>query len=207
MTTATAALVLAQSAGTASGPRLIAAALIGIVLIVVLITRFKVHPFLGLTIGSLVVGAIAGLPIAKTIDSFGKGFGDTAASIGTLIALGAMFGKLLADSGGADEIVDTIVGHSSTRTLPWAMALVGALIGLPMFFEIGLVLLMRGGPGSPSFGWVRNRVKSPTAATIDNPTVASIPGTVINRNTSGRASATCPRSVSINRSSWPWKSS
>ena len=53
-----------------------------------------------------------------------------------------MFGKLLADSGGADQIVDTIVGRSSTRTLPWAMALVGALIGLPMFFEIGLVLLM-----------------------------------------------------------------
>ena len=53
-----------------------------------------------------------------------------------------MFGKLLADSGGADEIVDTIVGRSSTRTLPWAMARVGALIGLPMFFEIGLVLLM-----------------------------------------------------------------
>ena len=53
-----------------------------------------------------------------------------------------MFGKLLADSGGADQIVDTIIGRSSTRTLPWAMALVGALIGLPMFFEIGLVLLM-----------------------------------------------------------------
>ena len=53
-----------------------------------------------------------------------------------------MFGKLLADSGGADEIVDTIVGRSSSRTLPWAMAGVGALIGLPMFFEIGLVLLM-----------------------------------------------------------------
>ena len=53
-----------------------------------------------------------------------------------------MFGKLLADSGGADQIVDTIVGRSSPRSLPWAMALVGALIGLPMFFEIGLVLLM-----------------------------------------------------------------
>jgi gluconate:H+ symporter, GntP family len=59
-----------------------------------------------------------------------------------LIALGAMFAKLLADSGGADEIVDTIVGHASPRALPWAMALVGAIIGLPMFFEIGLVLLM-----------------------------------------------------------------
>ena len=53
-----------------------------------------------------------------------------------------MFGRLLADSGGADQIVDTIVDRSSARALPWAMALVGALIGLPMFFEIGLVLLM-----------------------------------------------------------------
>jgi GntP family gluconate:H+ symporter len=53
-----------------------------------------------------------------------------------------MFGKLLADSGGADRIVDTLVSRSSTRTLPWTMAAVGALIGLPMFFEIGLVLLM-----------------------------------------------------------------
>ena len=53
-----------------------------------------------------------------------------------------MFGKLLADSGGADQIVDTIVGHASQRALPWAMARVGAIIGLPMFFEIGLVLLM-----------------------------------------------------------------
>ena len=59
-----------------------------------------------------------------------------------LIALGAIFAKLLADSGGADQVVDTIVGRASGRSLPWAMALVGAIIGLPMFFEIGLVLLM-----------------------------------------------------------------
>ena len=118
------------------------AALVGIALIVVLITRFKVHPFLALTIGSLVVAGIAGLAVAAAIASYLKGFGDTAAGVGTLIALGAMFGKLLADSGGGDQIADTIIGRSSTRTLPWAMALVGALIGLPMFFEIGLVLLM-----------------------------------------------------------------
>src|SRR4051795_7023383 len=122
--------------------RLIPAALLGIAVIVVLITRFKLHPFLGLTLGSLTVAAVAGVAMSDTIDSFTKGFGSTAAGVGTLIALGAMFGKLLADSGGADQIVDTIIGRSSTRTLPWAMALVGALIGLPMFFEIGLVLLM-----------------------------------------------------------------
>ena len=122
--------------------RLVPAALVGIAVIVVLITKFKIHPFLGLTLGSLTVGAIAGVAMSDVVASYTKGFGSTAASVGTLIALGAMFGKLLADSGGADEIVDTIVGRSSARSLPWAMAGVGALIGLPMFFEIGLVLLM-----------------------------------------------------------------
>ncbi|MFC4534849.1 GntP family permease [Sphaerisporangium dianthi] len=136
-------IALAPSGGAAvSAGRLVPAALIGIAVIVLLITHVKLHPFLSLTIGSLVVGAIAGLPMADVITSFTDGFGSTAAGVGTLIALGAMFGKLLADSGGADEIVDTIVGRSSARSLPWAMAAVGAIIGLPMFFEIGLVLLM-----------------------------------------------------------------
>ncbi|MEU8205011.1 gluconate:H+ symporter [Streptosporangium sp. NPDC049046] len=132
---------LAAPADTSPG-RLIPAALVGIALIVVLITYFKLHPFLSLTLGSLAVGAVAGLAMTDTIAAFSDGFGSTAAGVGTLIALGAMFGKLLADSGGADEIVDTIVGRSNPRSLPWAMAAVGALIGLPMFFEIGLVLLM-----------------------------------------------------------------
>ncbi|MDJ0110979.1 gluconate:H+ symporter, partial [Rhodococcus erythropolis] len=74
--------------------------------------------------------------------AFATGFGSTMGSVGILIGFGAMFGKLLADSGGADRIVDTLVGRSSTKALPWTMALVGAVIGLPMFFEIGLVLLM-----------------------------------------------------------------
>jgi gluconate:H+ symporter, GntP family len=139
-------LVLAAAAdpvAPASGTgRLVLAALLGIAVIVVLITRFKVHPFLGLTIGALLVGAVAGLPMADTVASFSAGVGSTVAGVGLLIALGAMFGRLLADSGGADQIVDTIIGRASARTLPWAMALVGSLIGLPMFFEIGLVLLM-----------------------------------------------------------------
>jgi gluconate:H+ symporter, GntP family len=138
-----AALLVAQAAPpAANGAQLVLAALLGIAVIVLLITRFTVHPFLSLTIGSLVTAAVAGQPLDAAITSYSNGFGSTAASVGTLIALGAMFGKLLADSGGADEIVDTLVGRSSTRALPWTMALVGAIIGLPMFFEIGLVLLM-----------------------------------------------------------------
>jgi gluconate:H+ symporter, GntP family len=126
----------------AAGWQLVLAALAGIAVIVVLITVAKLHPFLALIFGAVTVGIVAGQNVADVLDSFGDGFGTTAASVGILIALGAMFAKLLADSGGADEIVDTIVGHASPRALPWAMALVGAIIGLPMFFEIGLVLLM-----------------------------------------------------------------
>ena len=136
-------LVLAASATqaptpTASDPRLITAAVIGVAAIVVMITWLKLNPFVALTIGALGVGIGGGQAINDAVTSFGAGAGATFTSVGLLVGLGAMFGKLLADSGGADQIVDTIVGRSSQRMLPWAMALVGAIVGLPMFFEIGL---------------------------------------------------------------------
>ncbi|MEV7427989.1 gluconate:H+ symporter [Nocardioides sp. NPDC092400] len=126
----------------AAGWQLVTAALVAIALLVVLITVVKLNPFLALILGAFTVGIVAGENILDVLESFTTGFGDTTAGVGILIALGAMFAKLLADSGGADQIVDTIVGRSGPRSLPWAMAAVGALIGLPMFFEIGLVLLM-----------------------------------------------------------------
>jgi GntP family gluconate:H+ symporter len=126
----------------APGWQLITATLVGIAVLVVLITVVKLNPFLALIIGGLTVGAIAGENLNDVITSFTTGIGTTVASVGVLIALGAIFARLLAESGGADQVVDTIVGRASGRALPWAMALVGAIIGLPMFFEIGLVLLM-----------------------------------------------------------------
>ena len=95
----------------AGGWQLVVAALLAIGLIVVLITWAKVHPFLALILGGLTVGVVAGQNINDVITSFSTGFGTTAAGVGALIALGAMFAKLLADSGGADQIVDTIVGR------------------------------------------------------------------------------------------------
>jgi GntP family gluconate:H+ symporter len=122
--------------------RLVAAALLAIAAIVLLIARWRTHPFLALTVGSFLVGALADGDLNAVALSYSKGFGDTVASVGVLIALGAMIGKLLADSGGADAIVEALIGRASVRMLPWAMAALGALIGLPLFFEIGLVLLM-----------------------------------------------------------------
>ncbi|MEW2498893.1 gluconate:H+ symporter [Amycolatopsis sp. NPDC047767] len=127
---------------TGHDTRLILATVLAIAVIVVLISKLKLHPLLALTIGSGVLGLVAGMPVDKLLKSFESGVGSTVASVGLLIAFGAMLGKLLADSGGADRIVDTILGRVHGKGLPWAMALVAALIGLPMFFEIGLVMLI-----------------------------------------------------------------
>jgi len=137
-------IAAATAAPTPSGTdaQLVVAALVGIAVIVGLITWLKVHPFLALLLGAVGVGIGAGLAPGDAVTSFGAGFGSTMTSVGILIGLGAMFGKLLSDSGGADRIVDTLVSRASPRALPWVMALIGALIGLPMFFEVGLVLLI-----------------------------------------------------------------
>ncbi|HET8599153.1 MAG TPA: SLC13 family permease [Segeticoccus sp.] len=122
--------------------QLILAALAGIATVVVLIVWAKFHPFIGLILGTAVLGAVAAVPPEDVVTSFIDGLGSTFGSVGLLIALGAMLGKLLADSGGANVIVDTIISKVGRRTLPWAMALIAGIIGLPMFFEIGVVILV-----------------------------------------------------------------
>jgi GntP family gluconate:H+ symporter len=126
----------------AGDTQLIIAALLGIAVVVLLITWAKFHPFLALMLGTATLGAAAAIAPADIITSFVNGLGSTFGSVGLLVALGAMLGKLLADSGGADAIVDAIIGRVGDRGLPWAMALIAAIIGLPMFFEIGVVILV-----------------------------------------------------------------
>ncbi|MEU1695656.1 GntT/GntP/DsdX family permease [Streptomyces hirsutus] len=131
-----------ESITSAGHAQLGIAVLAGIAVIVLLITKFKLHAFLALTIGSLALGAFAGAPLDKVITSFSTGLGSTVAGVGVLIALGAILGKMLADSGGADQIVDTILARAKGRTMPWAMVLIASVIGLPLFFEVGVVLLI-----------------------------------------------------------------
>ncbi|MFJ1757910.1 gluconate:H+ symporter [Kitasatospora sp. NPDC088134] len=127
---------------TSSNGQLLLAVLLSIGAIVLLITRFKMHPFLALTLGSGLLAAVAGAPFDKLLASFSTGFGSTVASVGLLIGLGAMLGKLLADSGGANIIADTVLARTGPKALPWAMALIAAVLGLPLFFEVGVVLLI-----------------------------------------------------------------
>ena len=122
--------------------RLVLAALAGIATIILLIVWRKIHPFLALTLGSAVLALAAGIPLADTFTAFTAGLGSTIGGVGTLIAFGAIIGRLLIDSGGADQIVDTILDSTSGPGLPWAMALIAFVVGIPLFFEVGIVLLI-----------------------------------------------------------------
>ncbi|MEP6503146.1 MAG: gluconate transporter, partial [Betaproteobacteria bacterium] len=132
---------LIHQALNAHDTQVLAVAALGIAVIVILIVWLKLHAFLALTVGALVVGVGSGIPLDKVTGSYEAGVGGVLGYVGVLIALGAMVGKLLADSGGADKVVDTLL-RGNARTLPSKMALIAAIIGIPMFFEIGLVLLI-----------------------------------------------------------------
>lgn len=132
----------APKAPYAGNGQLVAACLLGILAVVLLITVVKLHPFLSLMLGSAVLGAVATMPPGDIVTSFTTGFGSTTGSVGVLIALGAMIGKILEESGGANKIVATLVGKVGPNGLPWMMAAIAAILGLPLFFEVGVVLLV-----------------------------------------------------------------
>ena len=101
-----------------SSTRLIIAAVLGVAVIVVLIVWSRMHPFLALTLGSAVLAVAAGIPLTDTFKAFTRGLGSTIGDVGVLIAFGAIIGRLLIDSGGADQIVDTILGARPVRGCP-----------------------------------------------------------------------------------------
>lgn len=113
-----------------------------IAVIVALVTWARVHPFLALVLGSGFLGLATGMTGANMVRSFQAGAGSTLGGVGVIVALGAVLGLLLAESGGADRIVDTLLGWSGRSRAPWLMTLVAMVVGVPLFFETGLVLLL-----------------------------------------------------------------
>ena len=113
-----------------------------IVALIVLIARVRLHAFLALMLVSALTGLAAGLPPAVIAGAFQEGVGSTLGFTAVVISLGAIFGKLLADSGGASVVARAITGAFGAGALPWAVAAAGFLVGLPVFFSVGLVLLV-----------------------------------------------------------------
>ena len=128
-------------AGLEGPAGLLIAAAVAIVGLIVLIARFKVHPFIALIVASGFLGLVTGLPVAKVVKEFQDGFGGTLGFVGVLLGLGTMLGKLMAESGGADRIARTLIDAFGQAKVHWAMMIAAFLVGIPLFFEIGFVLL------------------------------------------------------------------
>ncbi len=120
---------------------LLVLAALAIVVLVMLIVRVRMHAFPALMIVSLAMGLGAGLEPTAVVAAFQQGVGNTLGFIAVVIGLGTFVGALLAESGGASVVARAAVGAVGDRWLPWAVATVGFVIGLPIFFSVGLVLL------------------------------------------------------------------
>ncbi len=127
---------------TTTDLQLIAAALAGIALSIMLIVKARLHPFVGLLCGAFAVGLLAGLPIGDTAAAIQKGAGDILGGTGLVVALGLALGAMLQLSDGAAGIARGALRWSGPKGAPWAALLTALVIGLPLFFETGLVLLL-----------------------------------------------------------------
>jgi len=112
-------------------------------LIYLINSRLRIHPFVALIVVTVGTGLAAGEPVAKLTESIEEGAGGTLGDVGLTLALGAMLGRLLSDSGATDAIARALVDRSgSTRRLPWLVTAAAFVIGVPMFFEVGLIVLL-----------------------------------------------------------------
>jgi GntP family gluconate:H+ symporter len=124
------------------GNLLLVYALIAIVALIVLIARFKLNPFVTLIVVSLSLGMAVGMPMGTIVKSFETGVGNTLGHVALVVALGTMLGKMMAESGGADRIAQTVIAAFGVRNVHWAMACIAFIVGLPVFFDVGFVLLV-----------------------------------------------------------------
>src|SRR5204862_6948109 len=103
----------------------------------------KVHPFIALVVVSIAMGAAAGMPLIAVVKSFQDGVGAVLGFIAVVVGLGTMLGKMMAESGAATRIATTLIALFGERRVHWAIMVVAFLVGIPVFFQVGFMLLIR----------------------------------------------------------------
>lgn len=116
--------------------------LIGIAALIVLIGYFKLNTFLSFILVSMGIGLGVGMPIGEISGALQKGIGDTLGFLVIILGCGAMLGKLVADSGAAQRIADSLIAFFPSKYIQWAVVIAGFLIGIPMFYSVGFVILV-----------------------------------------------------------------
>jgi len=122
--------------------QLLLLALAAVVVLIVLIARFKLHPFIALITVSLALGIVAGMPLGGVVKAFQDGVATVLGFIAIVVALGTMLGKMMAESGAAARIATTLMARFGEQRVHWAIMFVGFIVGIPVFFQVGFVLLI-----------------------------------------------------------------
>ncbi|WP_413459801.1 GntP family permease [Herbaspirillum huttiense] len=124
------------------GSALLVYALVAVIALIVLIAKFKMNPFIVLIVVSLLLGLAVGMPMGNIVKAFETGVGNALGHIALVVGLGTMLGKMMAESGGAERIANTMIKAFGEKNVHWAMMTVAFIVGLPVFFEVGFVLLV-----------------------------------------------------------------
>jgi GntP family gluconate:H+ symporter len=126
----------------ASGTLLLIEGAAAVAILIALIVRVRLSPFIALVLVSLGLALATGLPPASIVKAFEAGVGSALGHIALVVALGTILGKMMVESGGADRVAQTVIGFFGARRADWAMMTVALIVGLPVFFEVGFVLLV-----------------------------------------------------------------
>ncbi|MEK5266494.1 GntT/GntP/DsdX family permease [Weizmannia sp. FSL W8-0401] len=125
-----------------SSAYLITITILAIALVIVGVTWVKWHAFISLSVASLALGLAAGLPITKIVIDYEQGVGGILSSLLGILALGTILGKMMSESGAGIQISNYFTRAFGDRNLPWATFFAGLIISIPVFFEVGLVILL-----------------------------------------------------------------
>lgn len=115
---------------------------IGVILLLLLMIKFKLNGFISLILVALFVGIAEGMSPIKTVTAIQNGVGSTLGSLALILGFGAMFGKLIADSGAAQRISRSLINKFGIKRIQWAVVITGFIVGIAMFYEVGFVLLI-----------------------------------------------------------------
>lgn len=116
--------------------------LTAILLVVFLIMKLRLHAFVSLIVACIYVGFVTGMPLAKICSSIEAGMGSTLGFLATVLGMGSILGKMLETSGGAERLARTLIDKFGKQRANWAMMVVGIITGIPVFFQVGFVLLI-----------------------------------------------------------------
>lgn len=120
----------------------IAAVIIAILILVVLITGLKLNPFLAFLVSAISAAIMLGIPLDKIPATIEAGIGGMLGSLAIILCLGAMFGKLVAESGAAQQISRSLMSWCGPKYITWTLMLTGFIVGIPLFYNVGFVLLV-----------------------------------------------------------------